>query len=286
LWQRYDPQTRQLVAANLERINDYDEPEICTNWKTDVRSLADVHFCGLGSQSPHKIIFWGDSHVGQLYPAIEELYNKGELLNRGVVMAIGAGCLPDKHLNHVSEGYHCDSFSKFALLRAKKEDIDTVFIGFSTWAMLDDDSACVSSDGKCLTMLSKEQLRRRFLSDLSDEIITLHALGKKVIVSLPFPIFNGLIPEVEISNAVFGRFGLIRTAEEIALPSFHQEVRAVAVSAGAEIFDPRLTLCQGQECLTQMHGVSIYKDNSHIAGSQAGILESNLREVLQGAMRN
>jgi len=55
---------------------------------------------------------------------------------------------------------------------------------------------------------------------------------------------------------------------------------------GAEIFDPRLTLCKGGECLTQVGGISIYMDDSHLAGSQVGILESNLREVLQGAMRN
>ncbi len=58
-------------------MNEFDES--CSNWKTDVRSLGDIKFCSLGSQIPHKIMFWGDSHVEQMYPVIEQLYNNGEL---------------------------------------------------------------------------------------------------------------------------------------------------------------------------------------------------------------
>ena len=244
LWQRYDPRTRQLIASNLERINDGDGS--CTNWRTEIRSLSDVRFCGLGDELPHKIMFWGDSHVGQLYPAIKSLYNNGDLRNHGAMLAIGGGCLPDENLNPVSDGYHCDAFSKFAMLRAQKDDIDTVLIGFSTWGPFGDHANCLTSDGRCVTLLSGDQVRRRFLADLSDEIRTLHRFGKNVIVSLPFPVFNKRIPELEISNAVFGRFGLSETAEDVTSPLLREEVRATAVGAGAEIFDPRLTLCQGR----------------------------------------
>jgi peptidoglycan/LPS O-acetylase OafA/YrhL len=281
LWQRYDPQTRQFIAINLDRMNDYDEPEICANYKKEVHSIADIHFCGLGSQSPHKIMFWGDSHVGQLFPAIEMLYNKGELQGRGVVMAIGNACLPDEQLNTVGEGYHCDAFSKFVMLRAQKEDIDTVFIGFSTWTTLKDGAVCVSSDGRCVTVLSRDQVGRRIVADLPGEIRALRDAGKNVIICLPFPIFDRRIPELEISNAVFGRFGILEAARDRTSPVLREEIRAEATIAGAEIFDPRLTLCQRPECLVQVRGVSIYRDSSHIAGSQVGILESNLREVLQ-----
>jgi peptidoglycan/LPS O-acetylase OafA/YrhL len=283
LWQRYDPQTRQLVAANLARMNDYDGS--CSNWKTEVHSVNHLKLCSLGSQS-HRIMFWGDSHVEQLYPAIKQIYGDGDLRNGGAILAIASGCLPDERLNTVGEGYHCDSFSKFAMLRAQEEDIDTVFIGFSTWTTRWDGAICVSSDGRCVTLLSRDELRHHLLADLSDEIRTLRATGKNVIVSLPFPILNVRVPELEISNAVFGRFGFSETARDITSPSLRQEIKAAAVSAGAEIFDPRLTLCEGQDCLTQVDGVSIYKDESHIAGSQVKILEGNLREVLQREMRN
>ena len=40
------------------------------------------------------------------------------------------------------------------------------------------------------------------------------------IVSLPFPMFDKSIPDLEIRNAVFGRLGLGAVAREITLPSF------------------------------------------------------------------
>jgi peptidoglycan/LPS O-acetylase OafA/YrhL len=276
---RYDPQIRQIVASNLERMDDYDGS--CANWKTEVHSLDDVKFCNLGSELPHKIMFWGDSHVEQLYPAIKKLYDRGELRDRGVIIAIGDACLPDEHLNIVGEGYHCDSFSKFAMLRAKSADVDTVIIGFSTWTTLKDGAVCVPSDERCVKLVFRDQVARRIVADLPGEIRALRDLGKNVIVCLPFPIYDVRIPELEISNAVFGRFGLLESARDRTSPLLREEIRAVAVGAGAEIFDPRLSLCQGQDCLIQVAGISIYRDTNHLAGSQVGILESNLQEVLQ-----
>src|ERR1039457_7155892 len=279
LWQRYDLQTRQLIAGNLERMDDGDGS--CTNWKTEIRSLTDVKFCGLGGQLPHKIMFWGDSHAGQFYPAIKQLYSDGELRNHGVLFSVGYGCFPDVDINTAGAGFYCDMLSKFVMQRAEKEDVDTVFIAFSTMSTLRDNVTCLSSEGRCVTLLSRGELCRRFLADLSVEILELRQFGKNVIVSLPFPIYNKQIPELEISNAVFGRFGLSEAAMDVTSPSLREEIKAAAVGAGAEIFDPRLSVCQGRDCLTQLRGISIYKDTNHLAGSQVRILESNLREVLQ-----
>ena len=77
-------------------------------------------------------MFWGDSHVEQLIPAVKSIYAKGGLNGQGVRFAIANGCLPSEHLNSIG-GYHCDSFTKFAMTRAEERDIDTVFIGFNTW---------------------------------------------------------------------------------------------------------------------------------------------------------
>jgi hypothetical protein len=129
-------------------------------------------------------------------------------------------------------------------------------------------------------LLSQDEQRHLFAEDLSNVIHTLRSHGKKVVVSLPFPIFNESIPELAISNGVFGKFGLTQIAKEVSSPSLREEIRAAAVRAGAEIFDPRETLCPGGHCITEVDGVSIYKDESHIAGSQVHILESSLRDVL------
>jgi hypothetical protein len=52
---------------------------------------------------------------------------------------------------------------------------------------------------------------------------------------------------------------------------------------GADIFDPRQSLCEGQNCIYQINGVSLYVDNSHIARNGVGILEANLGETLADA---
>jgi peptidoglycan/LPS O-acetylase OafA/YrhL len=279
--QRYDPHTRQIVLANQERIGDFDES--CANFQTGVHSIGDIKSCDVGDKSQRKILFFGDSHLQQLYPAIKKIFNSPDFRDRSVVTAFAPACLPDEHINNrTANGYHCDSFAKFAMLRAQKEDIDSVFLGFSTWwENKEDDPFCLVVNEECVKALSRNELRRQFLTDLSDEIHLLKEHGKNVIVCLPFPIFRERIPELAMSNAIFGRIGLSRTPKETSSLSLHDEIKAVATNAGADVFDPRETLCTGDRCTTSVAGVSIYKDNNHLARSQVAILESNLRAVLQ-----
>jgi len=294
--QRFDPATRQLVASNLERMDDFDES--CSNWNKEIRRMADIRFCSLGAQSPHKIMFWGDSHVEQLYPALRDLYSQGGLADRGVLLAIENGCLPDPHLNNRGDGYHCDSFSKFAMMRAKQQDVDTVFVGFSTWWAIDESKwwgldnntsssagvnrfFCPSIEGKCVGYLSSSDLMRTYLSDLSAEIQELRASGKKVVVCLPFPLYEQSIPQVEISNAVFAGLGLSVEPKDVTSPVFREQLRTVALNGGAAIFDPRESLCHGLSCLTAIDGVSIYKDESHLTPRGIRFLAGSMRQTLQ-----
>jgi hypothetical protein len=161
---RYDWQTRQLVLRNMARKDDYQE--VCGNWKTIVRSIADINLCRIGPPSSKKIMFWGDSHVQQLYPLIKQMHDNGELHSRGVVLAIANGCPPAEHLNSMGKGYHCDSFASLAMQRAEQEDVDTVFMGFNTWWAVHED-VCASVDGRCVGRLSLSEVRARFLQELS-----------------------------------------------------------------------------------------------------------------------
>jgi hypothetical protein len=224
--------------------------------------MADINFCRLGSESSQKIMFWGDSHVGQLYPVIQTIYNEGDLRDEGVLFAIADGCLPAERLELPIDvgGAYCPSFSKFAMIRAEEEDIDAVFIGFNTefW----------------------EKIGRLFLQELAEHIRTLRGLGKRVIICLPFPRYDKSIPELEIRNAVFGRFGLGGIAKDLTLPALRERIKSIATHEGAELFDPRASLCRGNDCITQVNGVSIYIDSKHIAATEISVLESNLAQVL------
>ncbi len=274
---RYDGPTRQLIAKNLARKEDFEE--VCGNWNREVNSIADITGCKIGPDSPRKIMFWGDSHVQQLYPLIKKLHANGELHERGIVLAIANGCPPAEHMNTIGKGYHCDSFARFAMQRVE-QDIDTVFMAFNTWWSVHG-VICSSVDGRCVEKLTPEETCRAFLKELSEHLHELRMRGKRVIVSLPFPMFDKSIPDLEIRNAVFGGFGLTGTATDITLPSLRDQVASIAKMAGADTFDPRESLCYQGKCITQVNGVSVYKDNNHIAASQIGILESNLRRVLQ-----
>ena len=280
---RYDTLTRQLILENTSRKDDYIKE--CDNWKKEIYSINDITFCRLepkniGARSAKTIMFWGDSHVQQLYPLIKKMHDNGELQDHGVLLAIANGCPPTEHLNSIEKGYHCDSFARFAMMRAEQEDVDTVFIGFSAWWSVFH-YICPSVDGRCVGMLSPEETRRRFLDELAEHIHRLQIRGKRVIVSLPFPIFDKSVPDLEVRNAVFAKFGLGGVAKDITSPGFHDQVAVTVKNAGAEIFDPRESLCHAQQCLTEVNGVSIYKDDNHIAASQIGILADNFKQVLR-----
>jgi peptidoglycan/LPS O-acetylase OafA/YrhL len=275
---RYNNATRQLVLENVARKNDFQE--VCGNWKTEVRSIADIGFCNLGSDLNKKIMFLGDSHVQQLYPLIKKLYDAGELEDHGVVLAVENACLPAEHLNSIGKGYHCDAFTHFALMRAEEPDVDTVFIAFNTWFSVHA-YECPSVDGRCVGTISVEEARDRFLEELGEHIRKLRMDGKRVIVSLPFPMYDKSIPDLEIRNAVFGGIGLNGVAKDITLPIMRDQLASVARAAGADTFDPRESLCDEWNCITQLNGVSIYIDDNHIAASQIGILEGDFRKALQ-----
>lgn len=279
LLKRYSPDERQRVMSNLARMDDYNYS--CGNWKTDVHTLADIKFCSLGDSMPHKIMFWGDSHVEQLYPAVQQLYSRGALRDRGVVFAVENSCLPDQRINSTYGGYHCDAFASLAMLRAQQADIDTVYIGFSTWWARYDGDYCAVLNGKCSTPLTQDQLRRAFFSDLAAQILVLRGQGKNVIVSLPFPVYDRNIPQLEISNALLGRFGFSQAPVNLNVPSLRDQIRTVALDAGADIFDPTASLCPERQCLIARNGISIYKDNSHLAQSSVNIIENDLLNTLQ-----
>ncbi len=278
--ERYDGRTRQLIVENSQRKEDF--LDVCGNWKADVRSFSNINSCATAATSAKKIMFWGDSHVQQLYPLVMKMYDSGDLQGRSPLFAIENGCIISRHMNNARKGYHCDTFASLAVSRAEEADIDTVFIAFSTWWSQDKGDVCLSTNGKCTSEGSIEEARSNFLQGLFDEVNELRMRGKRVIVSLPFPIYDKSIPDLEIRNAVFGRFGLAGTPDDISEPVFREQIATTARSAGAEIFDPRESLCSQQNCITQVNGVSIYKDDNHIAASQIGILEGSLRSALAG----
>jgi SGNH domain (fused to AT3 domains) len=132
---------------------------------------------------------------------------------------------------------------------------------------------CPSVDGKCVAEIPDEVANGRFLEELSSHIRKLRTPKKRVIVSLPFPLYDKSIPDLQIRNAIFQQLRLPPiTSVELIRPGIRNQIASIAQSTGAEIFDPRSALCATEGCITTLDGVSIYKDHSHIAASQIAIL--------------
>jgi len=276
---RYDTHVQTLVSQNTGRKNDYQE--VCSNWRKEYNSMADIELCQINPDAPKKIMFIGDSHMQQLYPLLQAMDEGGKLRGHGTVFAISAGCVPAESINRTRRGFHCDAFNHFVNLRAAEEDIDTVFIGFSAGWVATPGEICHSINGSCTKIAPRQETNEFFYHELADHIKTLQAMGKHVIVSLPFPIYAQSIPNLAIHNAVFRRFGANISPFEINVSSIRDQLTAIATQSGAAIFDPRTSLCPAGQCITQIDGVSIYRDNSHLVASQVGILEENMTKTLK-----
>ena len=280
--QRFDTETRALIAANENSKAQHGTGSPCSHWRDDIHGISEVARCVLGADRPRKVLFWGDSHLSVLQDAIDELYAQGETGGRGVLFAIGPACTPTQRTVLIRPNTNCGKLAHYTLLRAEQSDVDAVFFVFSSWwAIYPTTPFCIVADGACQrSVTSTAEARSLVLAELAQTIAMLRSEGKTVIVSLPFPIYNRSIPDLEIHNAIFA--DTLRP-RRLDTDSFREQLRQVALAQGAILFDPREALCPGKECLYQVGGVSIYRDDSHLGAGQTSILEPTLAAALNGA---
>jgi peptidoglycan/LPS O-acetylase OafA/YrhL len=276
--QRFSSATIDIADQNLQRKTDYDET--CSNWKQEVLNESNIKFCKLGPENRKAVFFLGDSHTQQLYPAIEHLIDQNDFNGDAAIFAVNEGCFPAEHLNRTDPGFYCDSFTRIAFQRAEKSDIEIIFIAF---VAPPGRVLCPSINGRCNGHISANETTELMLRDLSDQVHRLRKLGKKVIISLPFPLYDKSIPSLEIRNAVLSRWSPPEIPFERISPAMRDGIQALARVDNAILFDPRLSLCPSNSCITSINRVSIYKDQSHIAATQVRLLEGNILATLQRA---
>jgi peptidoglycan/LPS O-acetylase OafA/YrhL len=273
---RFSPATQHLIALNEARADDFSYLGACANYKVDAHQFSDLDFCHSTPAARHNVLFWGDSHTQQLSGVINELPAEPAMQGHGVVFAVSVGCAVAGDLNVTKPGYHCQSFARFALQRALADDIDEVFIETLPWWYLADGALCVSENDRCRRPLNAGEATDRVMDDLSQLIRTLREHGKRVIVGLPFPTYDRDIPKYEISVAILAPIAHPEAPFTHTPAEFYDRMSKVITDAGGEVYDPRRSLCNGNRCLYQIDGVSIYKDDDHIAGSRAYLLKPGL----------
>jgi peptidoglycan/LPS O-acetylase OafA/YrhL len=274
---RFDQRTQKLIEANEARTKDFPVLGVCSNYQTDPKQLSDVFFCQYGS-APRNILFWGDSHVQQLAPLIEEMPREPSMHGEGTITAVASACIAAEHLNSMRPGFHCDAFTRFAMQRALMPDVEAVFLEMYPWWLWTDNVLCISQDGRCLRSLSKEEALDRMMEELAVRIRTLRQAGKRVILGLPFPAYDKNVPDYEIASAILSRFAQPPPPKPNVPGSLADRMRAIAAREGAEIYDPRQTLCPAGRCFYQIDGVSIYLDTDHVVKSRIALLKQGLLE--------
>ena len=282
---RFDAGTLTRVAENLHRMSEIPAGN-CDNWGKTLRSPSEFVFCSVGKDGPHKVLVWGDSHADELRPLIGRLADEKALDDRGVVFAVAAGCPPVRNLRPTGPA-QCDLYAKWALERAEAKDVDTVLVVFATWWERYDRLLCISKDGVCRQPLLRADAEDAFLADLRASLKQLKGDGKRVVLTLPLPLYNVSIPRAEIETAVMpgvDRFmratGLINVVRYDYAP-LRQRLINLANDLDIATFDPRKRLCTGDDCKYAENGISLYVDHGHIASSQLGLFHDDLRAVLQ-----
>jgi peptidoglycan/LPS O-acetylase OafA/YrhL len=289
--QRFPLEVRELLAKNQAVVKGWPILEKCkNNWGRKFDSLSTVEFCFPDGSAKHYILFWGDSHMEQLFPTIEIIASKFQdtapMTNRKPLLATHGGCPPVIGIDVFPRSLDCAAFNKFSMQRALKRDIDIVVLG-SNWkeyfnrqldgAVCDLADNCKSSDAS--TVQPIKLLERK----LSAQVAVLMHAGKRVLLILPSPVFP-VDPPTHIGRMlVTGReITLNRTLAE-HLTSFSDTIdaiRRVAKRVGATVFDPSEVLCRSGRCISEINGVSIYKDKSHLSPNGAKLLTRGLMQAL------
>jgi peptidoglycan/LPS O-acetylase OafA/YrhL len=285
--ERFRGSTSALLDRNYAEKSEVVKIADCANYRTELKHYEDANFCEVG-HAQKNIMVWGDSHAEQLYPLLNDLRSEGQLQGHGLVYAIAVTCPPAQTINlHNLTGFHCNTFARYAMMRAAKDDIDTVFLVFAPWWSLLPGETCLvaNANGVCGKTLTAPEAWQQFLLETGDTIRELRRNGRRVIISLPFPIYDLLIPDYQIRFIDLYRFpGLERHfGRPIQLMPVErsEQYRAVATAAGAIVYDPRATLCHGEVCTYAVDSVSLYSDQSHLATSQLGVVRPGILKALQ-----
>ena len=277
---RFDAASRAIIAANLARESQTAGDDACDNYRSVTRSIADLKQCPLSHGEKRNILFWGDSHMGEMRPVIESLYEDGALGGRGATFAIAPACPASISMDHRAPRLHCDAIAKTTWERARQPDIDLVFIYFTGWRLSEDNDLCLV-DGNSCAVLSKDRALSNYAREVAGYTRDLRALGKRVVVGLPDPSYGFRIPHLQILKAALPRLNIVPPLRRYDFDAARETITAVAKENGASIFDPRRAVCTPIACRYEKDEVSMYADDNHFAKPLLlGMFRDRLRKVL------
>ena len=246
-------------------------------------------------------LFIGDSHLQQYWPRVVRVVTSRPDAARTAVFATYAACAPLPGVESSRQPRDCTGFFRYASGLAKRPEVDTVvFGGFWELYFMNE-----YGTGRRLPVYLAHDLRRtplrldsattqQVLAQFERTVADLVQSGRRVFIVLSnptSPLFEppAMIPArlrlglqvpspLSVGGEVFDA-----TAFESFVAPLMERLRQLAARAGAQVLDPRTSLCQQMRCATVgTDGLPAYIDTSHLRAAAARERASFLDVTLLG----
>ena len=250
-------------------------------------------------------LFIGDSHMQQYWPRVAYLADAHPDSARSVLFVTYTACPILPGLNSLRQPRDCDGFFSYAAAFAFQPQIDTVVFGAFWELYLLGKFSLPSHQG---IFSSRDLLRRPLRLESRDTQIALQEFerllarlvssGRRVFILLSNPTSPQFDPPALVPRQV--RLSLHRPQVLVAdrsrrvdaapfetfVAPLMNRLRDVAAHAGAQVLDPRATLCAGMMCpAVAGDGTPLFLDSNHLRASVVRERAAFLDETLLVAQR-
>ncbi|CAN5213553.1 acyltransferase family protein [soil metagenome] len=270
------PQTQAALRDDRLATSDRRFPDVCVGGQTAEGVLG---VCRVGDPSARDVLIIGDSHAQQLAPRLSQLF---ESRPGGVTLVTRGGCpvLPDVSL--AAAGNDCAERTRaafdYAMARPWRRVVIAAFwSGYvepypETGAL--QRKLCFAGPEGCRTPGEDQAYLAQVdaaVDRLEIELQRLKQAGRRttLVLAVPYDFANDprkLYAGTFAARSPVGPVAIAR--DRLTGPQRRLRDRLVAVArrAGADVVDPRDTMC-GVTCPSTADGRVIYMDNNHIRAS-------------------
>jgi peptidoglycan/LPS O-acetylase OafA/YrhL len=253
------------------------------------------------SRRGRKALFIGDSHIEQYWPRVRRIIDAYPDAARSAEFVNVRAWLRPPGIDHLYHTTHGSGFIDRAMELAFQPDVDTVVIGafWEFYFLGEYPPDRHAQDVYGVPPLARAPLQldspgmRAASEQFQHAISRLVSSGRRVFIILSnptSPLFEPVFPtEIRLS---LQRPTSLRSDkapridagpfESFAAPVMDR-LRAIGAQTGAQVVDPRLTLCEGMICPARdSQGMPLYLDSNHLNGSNARERASFVDEMLLG----
>ena len=253
------------------------------------------------SHRERKAVFIGDSHVQQYWPRVQRVIDTHPDSARSTVFVTHLGCPPLPGIRSPWPDTNCGGFFDYAMQQAQRPDVDTVVFGafweyYFLGEYLPESSVPrvygVPAIARAQLQLDSPETRMAF-EQFRHTLSSLISGGRRVFIILSNPTspqFDPLFPpQLRLAlrlprSLPPGTAPLVDAAPfEAFVAPLTSRLRDIAAKSGAQVIDPRSTLCNGMSCPAgDSSQLPLYLDSHHLNAANARERATFIDEMLLG----